>query len=122
MKKIVVVDDSDVIRTIVEQTLKLHKYEDILSAVDGQDGLEKIKANLGNIALYVFDVNMPKLDGITLVQEVRKIDSVTPIIMLATETDKAKMLTARDFGATGWIVKPFDGDKFIKVVEMYLKA
>ncbi len=122
MKKIVVVDDSDVIRSIVEQTLKLHKYEEIVSAVDGQDGLEKIKANLGNIALYVFDVNMPKLDGITLVQEVRKLDSVTPIIMLTTETDKAKMLTARDFGATGWIVKPFDGDKFIKVVEMYLKA
>ena len=122
MKKIVVVDDSDVIRSIVEQTLKLHKYDEIVSAVDGQDGLEKIKANLGNIALMVFDVNMPKLDGISLVQEVRKLDSVTPIIMLTTETDKAKMLTARDFGATGWIVKPFDGDKFIKVVEMYLKA
>lgn len=122
MKKIVVVDDSDVIRSIVEQTLKLHKYDEIVSAVDGQDGLEKIKANLGNIALLIFDVNMPKLDGISLVQEVRKLDSVTPIIMLTTETDKAKMLTARDFGATGWIVKPFDGDKFIKVVEMYLKA
>ncbi len=122
MKKIVVVDDSDVIRSIVEQTLRLHKYDEIVSAVDGQDGLEKIKANLGNIALLVFDVNMPKLDGISLVQEVRKLDSVTPIIMLTTETDKAKMLTAKDFGATGWIVKPFDGDKFIKVVEMYLKA
>ena len=122
MKKIVVVDDSDVIRSIVEQTLKLHNYEDIVSAVDGVDGLEKIKANLGNIALCVFDVNMPKMDGISLVQEVRKLDATTPIIMLTTETDKAKMLNARDLGATGWIVKPFDGEKFIKVVEMYLKA
>lgn len=121
MKKILIVDDSDVIRTVVEQVLRLNGYNEIETAVDGEDALVKIKQNKGNIALYVFDVNMPKMDGITLVQETRKLDEITPIIMLTTETDKAKMNTARDFGATGWIVKPFDGDKFIKVVEMYLK-
>ena len=61
------------------------------------------------------------MDGITLVQEVRKIDPTTPIIMLTTETDKSKMLKARDYGATGWIIKPFQGEKFLKIVEMYVK-
>ncbi|MCX7788991.1 MAG: response regulator [Spirochaetes bacterium] len=121
MKYILIADDSDVIRSIVEQTLRLNKYENILKAIDGQDALEKAKANQGNIALYVLDVNMPRMDGITLVKELRKFDSTTPIIMLTTETDKSKMLVARDHGATGWIIKPFQGEKFMKIVEMYVK-
>jgi two-component system chemotaxis response regulator CheY len=118
---ILVVDDSDVIRSIVEQTLRLYHYDHIITAIDGEDGLAKAKANRNEIGLYVFDVNMPKMDGISLVKEVRAFDSTTPIIMLTTETDKAKMMTARENGATGWIIKPFQGDKFIRVVEMYLK-
>jgi len=121
MKYIFIADDSDVIRRIVEETLKLNKYENILTAVDGQDALEKINANIGKIALYVFDVNMPRMDGVSLVKEVRKLDPTTPIIMLTTETDKNKMLTASDYGDTGWIIKPFQGEKFIKIVEMYVK-
>jgi len=118
---ILIADDSDVIRSIVEQTLRLYHYEHIITAIDGQDALEKARTHKNEIALYVFDVNMPKMDGISLVKEVRSFDSSTPIIMLTTETDKAKMMTARDNGATGWIIKPFQGDKFIRVVEMYLK-
>ncbi|MGC8764810.1 MAG: response regulator [Brevinematia bacterium] len=121
MKYIVVVDDSEIIRSIVEQTLRLYNYSEIIMASDGVDALEKIKPIIGRIALYVLDVNMPKMDGLTLVKEVRKLDVTTPIIMLTTETDKSKMLTAKQYGATGWIIKPFDGERFIKVVEMYLK-
>jgi two-component system chemotaxis response regulator CheY len=121
VKYILIADDSDVIRSIVEQTLRLHKYEQILKAFDGEDALQKAKEHKGNIALYVLDVNMPRMDGITLVKELRKFDTTTPIIMLTTETDKSKMLTARDYGATGWIIKPFQGEKFIKIVEMYVK-
>jgi len=117
---ILVVDDSDVIRSIVEQTLRLYHYDHIITAIDGEDGLAKAKANRNEIGLYVLDVNMPKMDGISLVKEVRAFDSTTPIIMLTTETDKAKMMTARENGATGWIIKPFQGDKFIRVVEMNL--
>lgn len=120
MKKIVLVDDSDVILDIVSQALKMYGYEDILRAKDGQEGLQVIKQNQGNIALCIFDVNMPKMDGISLVKEVRKFDSTTPIIMLTTETDKSKIITAKEYGATGWIVKPFEAEKFIKVVEMYV--
>ena len=120
MKKIVLVDDSDVILDIVTQALTMYGYEDILRAKDGEEGLQVIKQNVGNIALCIFDVNMPKMDGITLVKEVRKFDTTTPIIMLTTETDKSKVLQAKEFGATGWVVKPFEAEKFIKVVQMYV--
>lgn len=121
MKYIVIVDDSDVIRSVVEHTLKMYNYSNIISAANGKEALPKIKENLGNIAMCIFDVNMPQMDGLTLLEEVRKFDKTTPIIMLTTETDKEKILKAREIGATGWIIKPFDGEKFIKVVDMYLK-
>lgn len=121
MKYIVVVDDSDIIRAIVEKTLRMYNYSDIILAENGKEALSKIKENSGNIAMYIFDVNMPEMDGLTLLQEVRKFDKTTPIIMLTTETDKEKIIKARDLGATGWIIKPFEGEKFIKVVNMYLK-
>jgi len=121
MKKILVVDDSEVIVEVVKKTLQMYGYEEILSASNGVEALEVAKKYKGDIALYVFDVNMPQMDGLTLVKEVRTIDATTPIIMLTTETDKEKMKTAKEYGATGWIIKPFDGEKFIKVVQMYLK-
>jgi len=123
MKKyIVVVDDSEVIRNIVDQTLRMANYPDIILAENGVDALQKIKPLLGQIALYISDVNMPEMDGLTLVKEIRKLDSTTPIIMLTTETDKSKMRVAKENGATGWIIKPFEGEKFIKVVEMYIRS
>lgn len=123
MKKyIVVVDDSEVIRNIVDQTLRMANYPDIILAENGVDALQKIKPLLGQIALYISDVNMPEMDGLTLVKEIRKLDSTTPIIMLTTETDKSKMIVAKENGATGWIIKPFEGEKFLKVVEMYIRS
>lgn len=121
MKKIVLVDDSDIILDIVSQALSMYGYEDILRAKDGEEGIALIKSNKGNIALCIFDVNMPRMDGITLVKEMRAFDTTTPIIMLTTETDKSKIITAKENGATGWIVKPFEAEKFIKIVQMYVK-
>ena len=118
---ILIVDDSDIVRDVVKQALNLYGYKDTLEARDGVEALEKVKKDSSRIQLYVFDVNMPNMDGITLVGEVRKIDRSTPIIMLTTETDKDKMIKAKNFGATGWIIKPFDAPRFIKVVEMFLK-
>jgi two-component system chemotaxis response regulator CheY len=122
MKYILVVDDSEIILNIVVQTLKINNYNDILTAKNGVEGLETAKKYLGQIAMYIFDVNMPEMDGLTLLSEVRKIDKTTPIIMLTTETDKEKIMNAKNSGATGWIVKPFEGEKFIKIVDMYLKS
>lgn len=119
--KILVVDDSEVIQSVVSKALKLNGYEDVLKASNGVEALEIIKKEKGKISLYIFDVNMPVMDGLTLVAETRKIDTTTPIIMLTTETDKEKMITAKNSGATGWIIKPFEADKFIKVISMYLE-
>jgi two-component system chemotaxis response regulator CheY len=118
---IFIVDDSDVVRSIVKQTLNMYGYKDIIEAENGVKALEKIKTQYQNIELYVLDVNMPEMDGITLIGEIRKIDPDTPIIMLTTETDKAKMVKAKTLGATGWVIKPFEGERFIKVVKMFLE-
>lgn len=119
--KIMVVDDSQVVRTVVKQALSMAGYNEVVEATDGVEALAAAKAGPQDIGMYVLDVNMPNMDGITLVGELRKIASETPIIMLTTETDKDKMAQAKNLGATGWIVKPFEADKFIKVVEMFIK-
>ncbi len=117
---ICIVDDSEVVRSIVKKALTLYDFTEIIEAVDGLDGLDKIKKNYVDIDLYVLDVNMPGMDGISLISEIRVLDTTTPIIMLTTETDKSKMIQAKTKGATGWIIKPFDADKFIKVIKMLL--
>ncbi|MEI8093925.1 MAG: response regulator [Spirochaetales bacterium] len=119
--KILVVDDSTVVRTVVKQALVMAGYTDIAEAADGVEALQVAKAATGSIGLYVLDVNMPQMDGITLVGELRKFDAKNPIVMLTTETDKAKMARAKELGATGWIVKPFDAEKFIGVVKLFVK-
>jgi len=121
MKSILIVDDSEIIRNIIAQTLRTNNYNDILMAKDGLEALSVIKEHLGQIGMYIFDVNMPNMDGLTLLAEVRKIDTKTPVIMLTTETEKEKIMQAKDLGATGWIIKPCEGEKFIKVVDMYFK-
>ena len=118
--KILIVDDSSVVRTVVKQALSMAGYTDLAEAGDGVAAMEVIRAGPG-FGLYVLDVNMPLMDGITLVGEIRKVDAQSPIIMLTTETDKAKMVRAKELGATGWIVKPFDAEKFIAVVKLFVK-
>jgi two-component system, chemotaxis family, chemotaxis protein CheY len=119
---ILVVDDSTVVRTVVKQALAMAGYSDVEEAVDGVDALTKARAAISNYQLFVLDVNMPNMDGIALVSELRKLSTDAPIIMLTTETDKAKMTEAKSLGATGWIIKPFENDSFIKVVNMFLKG
>ena len=119
--KILIVDDSTVVRTVVKQALALGGYTDLLEAVDGVVALEVARAQSAAIGLYVLDVNMPNMDGITLVGELRKLGAKAPIIMLTTETDKGKMTQAKELGATGWIIKPFDAEKFLGVVRLFVK-
>jgi two-component system chemotaxis response regulator CheY len=120
--KILIVDDSDVVRSVVRQALALGGYKDIVEAPDGEAALATAKTLHSQIGLYVLDVNMPKMDGITLVGELRKLGTQTPIIMLTTETEKSKMVRAKELGATGWIIKPFNGEKFLEVVRMFVRA
>ncbi len=118
--KICIVDDSSVVRSLVKKALEMNDYKDILEAEDGVDAINTIKDKTNEIGLYVLDVNMPNMNGIELVKEIRLLDKSTPIVMLTTETDKNKMIEAKENGATGWVVKPFETDKFMKVVSMFL--
>ena len=117
--QILIVDDSAVVRTVVTQALAMAGYTEILEATDGVEALKVAQGKSASIGLYVLDVNMPNMDGITLVGELRKLNATTPIIMLTTETDKAKMTQASALGATGWIIKPFDAEKFVGVVNCF---
>lgn len=115
-KKILAVDDSVSIRTSISFVLKQEGY-DITEAVDGVDGLAKAKADKFN--LIITDINMPNMDGIEMIKQLRQTDGYkfTPIIALTTENQESKMQEGKAAGATGWIVKPFTSEKLIAIVK-----
>lgn len=114
-KTILTVDDSLSIRQMVTFTLKSAGYN-VIEATDGVDGLEKAKAKA--VDLILTDQNMPRMDGLTLIKNLRGMPQYakTPILMLTTESSDAMKAQGRAAGATGWLVKPFDPQKLIEVV------
>ncbi|MGQ9658840.1 MAG: response regulator [Thermochromatium sp.] len=114
-KTILTVDDSASIRQLVSFTLKEAGYA-VTEAVDGQDGLNK--ANAGKFDLIFTDQNMPRLDGLSLIKQLRALPQYksVPILMLTTESSEAMKNQGREAGATGWLVKPFDPAKLLEVV------
>jgi two-component system chemotaxis response regulator CheY len=115
-KKILTVDDSKTMRDMLLMTLKRAGYE-VIQAEDGRDGLDKLEANGADV--IITDINMPVMDGITFIKECRRRSafSATPILTLTTESSDKKKAEGRNAGATGWIVKPFNPEKLIRVVE-----
>jgi two-component system chemotaxis response regulator CheY len=115
-KTVLCVDDSASIRQMVGFTLKSAGYE-VIEAVDGMDGLDKAKARSVNLVLT--DQNMPRMDGLTLIKNLRGLPQYksVPILMLTTESSEAMKAQGRAAGATGWLVKPFDPQKLIEVVK-----
>ena len=105
-KTILIVDDSSSLRQVVNLALTRAGYE-VIEAVDGLDGLAKLDGRKVN--LIVSDVNMPRMDGIAFVTQVKQNPryKVTPVIMLTTEGQDAKKEQGRAAGAKAWIVKPF---------------
>ncbi len=120
-KTILIVDDSSSVRMVVSTALKGAGYS-VLDAVDGKDALSKLslsKIRGDKIHLIISDVNMPNMDGITFVKEVKKLPNYkfTPICMLTTESEQSKMKEGREAGAKAWIVKPFQPPKLLAAVE-----
>lgn len=115
-KKVLTVDDSRTMRDMVSFTLKGAGY-DVVEAADGQQALTVIGAN--KVDLVITDLNMPVMDGLTLIRRLRATPThrTLPILMLTTEADETKKAEGRSAGATGWIVKPFNPDKLISVVQ-----
>jgi two-component system, chemotaxis family, chemotaxis protein CheY len=116
-KKIIVIDDSQTIREQVATTLRRAGFE-ILEAVDGVDGAEVIERT-PDAALAICDVNMPKKNGLELLEGLRDSGrtSTLPVLMLTTEGQPQLIERARKAGAKGWLVKPFKADLLLAAVK-----
>lgn len=121
-KTILIVDDSATVRQQVGMALTQAGFS-VLEAVDGVDGKDQIEKN-DNIALVVCDVNMPRMNGLDMVQQV-KADARNeglPILMLTTEGDPSLITKAKKAGAKGWIVKPFNADLLVNAAKKLTAA
>lgn len=118
-KTVMTVDDSASVRQMVAMTLKNEGYE-VIEASDGKDALSKLG---GPVDMIVTDLNMPNMDGIELIKNVRANPKYKfiPIVMLTTESQAGKKQEGKSAGATGWIVKPFKPDQLLGVVKKVLK-
>ncbi len=114
-KMALVVDDSTSMRQMVAFTLQSAGFQ-IIEGADGKDAFGKVSGKAVN--LVVTDLNMPVMDGITLIRELRKLPNFkfTPILMLTTESQDSKKQEGKSAGATGWLVKPFNPDQLLQVV------
>ncbi len=120
-KTILIVDDAPTMRQMVNFTLSAQDYK-VVEAADGEEAIEKLKGGL-RPNLVITDLNMPRMDGITLIRAIRELPACrfTPIIMLTTESMEAKKQEGKQAGATGWIVKPFTPEQLLKVVGMVIR-
>ena len=116
MKTILAVDDSPSIRQLVTHTLQDAGYA-VIEAGNGVEGLAKAKSS--NIQLVLTDQNMPQMDGMTMIKNIRGLSQhrATPILVLTTETSDSMKAQGKAAGATGWLVKPFDPVKLVAVVQ-----
>lgn len=113
---ILAVDDSPTIRTLVSVALTGAGFK-VRTADDGVAGLEALDEEMPD--LVITDINMPRLDGFGVIEGIRKKRSnkATPILVLTTETGPELRARAREAGATGWLVKPFDPEKLISTIK-----
>lgn len=114
-KKVLIVDDSEMMRRMVSFTLQSSGY-DTVEGSNGKEGLDVLARD--RVDLIVADVNMPEMDGISFVRLARQREDckVVPILMLTTENMATKVKEGREAGATGWLVKPFKPERLLDVV------
>lgn len=118
-RTIMTVDDSASVRQMVSLTLKEAGYS-VIEACDGKDALAKLS---GTVDMIVTDLNMPNMDGIEFIKNVRAKAQYkfVPIVMLTTESQASKKDEGKSAGATGWIVKPFKPDQLLAVTKKLLR-
>ncbi|MDA8225720.1 MAG: response regulator [Betaproteobacteria bacterium] len=114
-KTIMIVDDSATLRQVVSIALKGAGY-DVLEASDGKDALARLTGQ--KVHLVISDVNMPNMDGLTFVTEMKKLPAYkfTPVIMLTTEAGADKKAQGQAAGAKAWVVKPFQPAQMLAAV------
>jgi len=119
MATILIVDDTASMRQMISFTLHSVGHE-VIQASDGQEALKVLEGK--KVDLVIADINMPNMDGITLLKSLRALADYkfTPILMLTTESQDAKRQQGKIAGATGWIVKPFNPEQLLTVVKKVL--
>lgn len=119
MATIMTVDDTASMRQMISFTLNSVGHE-VIEACDGKQALDL--AHSKKVDMVIADVNMPNMDGITLVKSLRDLPDYkfTPIVMLTTESQVGKRQEGKAVGATGWIVKPFNPEQLLDVVKKVL--
>jgi two-component system chemotaxis response regulator CheY len=119
MATILTVDDTASMRQMISFTLHSVGHE-VIQASDGQEALKVLEGK--KVDLVIADINMPNMDGITLLKSLRALADYkfTPVLMLTTESQDAKRQQGKVAGATGWIVKPFNPEQLLTVVKKVL--
>jgi len=122
-KTILIVDDSSTLRASVEFTLSEAGYT-VLQAEDGIAALAVLKGYQGkesDLGMIITDINMPNMDGITFIKELKKTTfKFAPILVLTTESQDSRKLEGKEAGASGWLVKPFKPEQLMGVVTKFL--
>ena len=125
-KNILIVDDSPTLRASVNFVLSGSGYN-VIQAENGEDGLKKleeVRANKQRINLIVSDINMPKMNGLEFLQAVKESKSFSrfiPVIILTTEREATLKQKGREYGAAGWMTKPFKPDVLLSVVKKFIR-
>ncbi len=124
-KLIVIVDDSATLRMSVEMTLKGAGFE-VAQAQNGKEGLDllqRLAAANRQPAMIISDVNMPVMDGISFIKEVKQTPfRYLPILVLTTEREDSKKMEGKRAGASGWLVKPFKPETLLAVVNKFTRS
>ncbi|MEY4194098.1 MAG: hypothetical protein RLZZ226_466 [Pseudomonadota bacterium] len=117
-KTIFLLDDSQVMLSSLRQILELSGFK-VETAGNGQQGLDRIKTGF-KPDLIITDINMPEMNGLDFIRQVRSTLRFTPILVFSTENQTAKRDEARRLGATGWLTKPVAGTDLLKVIRQIL--
>jgi two-component system, chemotaxis family, chemotaxis protein CheY len=120
-KRILAVDDSPSMRHMVGVTLRAAGYE-VVEASDGDEALEYARGH--SVDLVLADVNMPRMNGITLVAQLRTLPAyrLTPLLLLTTESSQESKQQGKQAGATGWMIKPFHPDQLLATLDRILSG
>jgi len=120
-KTVLIVDDAATIRQLVSFTLKGAGY-DVVAADNGKDALYALNGR--SVAMVITDLNMPQMDGIEFIKQLRSTEGhrFTPVLMLTTEWEETKKQAGKAAGASGWIVKPFRPDKLVALVDRFMNV
>lgn len=119
-KTALIVDDSTSMRQMVSFTMKEAGFN-VLEGANGQEALVRVEGQ--RVDVVVTDLNMPLMDGITLIRQLRStpLNKFTPILMLTTESQDSKKQEGKAAGATGWIIKPFNPQQLLDVISKVVR-